>query len=36
MPATIEAIRRHYDEQLMALGFKKPARRTIDFPAENP
>jgi three-Cys-motif partner protein len=35
-PATIEAIRRHYDEQLMALGFKKPARRTINFPAENP
>lgn len=35
-PATIEAIRRHYDEQLRALGFKKPARRTITFPPENP
>jgi len=35
-PATIEAIRRHYDEQLMALGFKKRARRTINFPADNP
>jgi three-Cys-motif partner protein len=33
---TISAIRRHYDEQLMALGFKKPARRTINFPADNP
>jgi three-Cys-motif partner protein len=35
-PATIEAIRKHYDDQLMALGFKKPARRTINFPADNP
>jgi three-Cys-motif partner protein len=35
-PATIEAIRDHYDEQLMGLGFKQPARRTICFPADNP
>jgi three-Cys-motif partner protein len=34
--ATIGAIRRHYDEQLMALGFKQPARRSINFPADNP
>jgi three-Cys-motif partner protein len=33
---TIGAIRQHYDEQLMALGFKKPVRRTINFPADNP
>jgi three-Cys-motif partner protein len=33
---TIQTIRRHYDEQLMALGFKEPARRTISFPADNP
>jgi len=36
MSATIGAIRQHYDEQLMARGFKQPARRTINFPAENP
>jgi three-Cys-motif partner protein len=35
-PATIDAIRRHYDDQLMSLGFKKPARRTVNFPADNP
>lgn len=34
--ATIEAIRRHYDAQLIGLGFKKPARRTVNFPADNP
>lgn len=34
--ATIRAIRRHYDEQLMALGFKQPARRSVNFPADNP
>jgi three-Cys-motif partner protein len=34
--ATIEAIRRHYDEQLMGLGFKQPAQRTIEFPVGNP
>ena len=34
--ATIDAIRRHYDEQLMSLGFKKPARRTVNFPTDNP
>jgi three-Cys-motif partner protein len=33
---TIRAIRQHYDEQLMALGFKRPPRRTINFPADNP
>jgi three-Cys-motif partner protein len=33
---TIASIREHYDEQLMGLGFKKPARRTIEFPADNP
>jgi len=33
---TICAIRRHYDEQLMSLGFKAPARRTVYFPADNP
>ena len=26
----------NYDEQLMVLGFKKPARRTINFPVDNP
>jgi len=35
-PATINAIRAHYDEQLMALGFNQPARRTVCFPADNP
>jgi three-Cys-motif partner protein len=35
-PATIEAIRGHYDDQLIGLGFLKPARRTVNFPAENP
>ncbi len=34
--ATIEAIREHYDHQLMSLGFKQPARRTVWFPATNP
>jgi three-Cys-motif partner protein len=34
--ATIDAIRRHYDEQFMALGFLQPARRTVNFPADNP
>ena len=33
---TIEAIRQHYDEQLMALDFLRPARRTVFFPADNP
>lgn len=33
---TVEAIRAHYDEQLMSLGFKRPARRTVFFPASNP
>jgi three-Cys-motif partner protein len=36
MAATIGAIRGHYDEQLMALGFKEPPRRTVNFPADNP
>jgi three-Cys-motif partner protein len=35
-PATIDAIRGHYDEQLTTLGFLKPARRTVNFPADNP
>jgi three-Cys-motif partner protein len=35
-PATIRAIREYYDRQLMALGFKQPARRPIEFPAGNP
>jgi hypothetical protein len=34
--ATIDAIRDHYDSQLMSLGFKQPARRTVWFPATNP
>jgi three-Cys-motif partner protein len=34
--ATIDAIRQHYDDQLMALGFKQPARRSVCFPADNP
>jgi three-Cys-motif partner protein len=34
--ATIEAIRRHYEERLMGLGFLEPARRTVNFPADNP
>jgi three-Cys-motif partner protein len=34
--ATIDAIRSHYDAQLVALGFKRPARRTVNFPADNP
>jgi three-Cys-motif partner protein len=34
--STIAAIRDHYDEQLMGLEFRKAARRTVDFPAENP
>jgi three-Cys-motif partner protein len=33
---TIGAIRRHYDRELMALDFKQPARRTVDFPPNNP
>lgn len=33
---TVNAIRAHYDEQLMSLGFKPPARRTVFFPATNP
>jgi three-Cys-motif partner protein len=33
---TISAIRDHYDEQLLGLDFRKPARRTVDFPAQNP
>jgi three-Cys-motif partner protein len=33
---TIDAIRRYFDEQLIDLGFKKPARRTVDFPPGNP
>lgn len=36
MPMTIEAIRRHYDAQLMMLGFERPARRTVSFPPNNP
>ena len=34
--STIAAIRDHYDEKLMGLGFRKPARRTVDFPPGNP
>jgi three-Cys-motif partner protein len=34
--STIEAIRAHYDAQLMNLGFRQPSRRTVDFPAGNP
>ncbi|MEA2358257.1 MAG: hypothetical protein QOI62_1517 [Solirubrobacteraceae bacterium] len=34
--ATRETIRAHYDAQLMALGFKRPARRTVWFPPGNP
>ena len=34
--ATIAAIRDYYDERLMNLGFKKPARRTIFFPPGSP
>lgn len=34
--ATIAAIREHYDEQLVRLGFARPARRTVDFPPGNP
>jgi three-Cys-motif partner protein len=33
---TIAAIREHYDVQLQSLGFKQPARRTVDFPPGNP
>ena len=36
MSATIDAIRRHYDEQLTALGFLPSARRTVNFPVDNP
>ncbi len=36
VPATIAAIREHYDEQIQSLGFKQPARRTVDFPPGNP
>jgi three-Cys-motif partner protein len=34
--STIAAIREHFDQQLASLGFKKPARRTIEFPVTNP
>jgi three-Cys-motif partner protein len=34
--STVAAIRDYYDEQLTALGFKTPARRTIEFPVGNP
>jgi three-Cys-motif partner protein len=34
--AAIEAIGKHFDQQLMSLGFKQPARRTVDFPPGNP
>jgi|SRR5215211_2359789 len=34
--ATIAAIREHYDQKLMSLGFKQAARRTVDFPPGNP
>jgi three-Cys-motif partner protein len=34
--ATIDAIRQHYDQKLMGLGFLPPARRTVAFPADNP
>lgn len=34
--ATMSAIRAHYDEQLTRLGFLLPARRTVDFPVNNP
>ena len=34
--STIAAIRSYYDEQIMGLGFREPARRTVDFPAKNP
>lgn len=33
---TIDAIRRHFDEQVKKLGFLQPARRTVHFPADNP
>jgi three-Cys-motif partner protein len=36
MPATMAAIRDFYDEQLISLGFLKPAHRTVDFPAASP
>lgn len=36
MTATMDAIRAHYDEQLTELGFRRPARRTVEFPAGNP
>lgn len=34
--STITAIREHFDQQLMGVGFKKPVRRTIEFPVTNP
>jgi three-Cys-motif partner protein len=34
--STIEAIRVHYDTQLVDLGFLRPARRVVDFPEGNP
>jgi three-Cys-motif partner protein len=34
--STISAIRDYYDEQLLALGFREPARRTVEFPIGNP
>jgi hypothetical protein len=32
---SVAAIRDHYDEQIMSLRFKKPGRRTVEFPANN-
>jgi three-Cys-motif partner protein len=36
MKGSMDAVRAHFDEQLMQLGFKTPGRRTVDFPAGNP
>jgi hypothetical protein len=34
--STIEAIRAHYDAQLVDLGSLTPVRRVVDFPEGNP
>jgi three-Cys-motif partner protein len=36
MNGSMDAVREHFDQQLMGLGFKRPARRTVDFPPGNP
>jgi three-Cys-motif partner protein len=36
MNGSIDAVREHFDKQLMTLGFKRPPRRTVDFPPGNP